>query len=228
MTVTFKSAGGGGGSKGYDPSGVTATPADVLQGKAFMAKDGSMQAGTIPLKEAATITPTTSAQKIEAGQYLSGDQTIAAVKLQSKNVSVNAGSSTTVTPSSGYYLSKVTVSSPAVSTTLNWVKGSFEPGSRVADYSFNPGVSNPKVLVILGGNILATSSSRWYLSGLFAYGTNLATAYANFGAEDRVDGNYGPLAMVSVSGTTITVDLSVIDDTSWFYGSGYYEYWVGY
>lgn len=228
MSITFKSSGGS-GKGGYDPSGVTATPGDVLQGKTFMAKDGSMQAGSIPLKTAATITPTTSEQKIEAGQYLSGDQKIAAVKLQSKSTSVSAGTGKTIKPDSGYTgLSQVYVSSPAVSTSLSWTSGSFSTSTRTQDYSFNCGVSNPKVLIILGGNVEAGSSTRWYLAGLFAYGTNLAMAWANFGAEERVDGNYNLTGGVTVSGSTIYIDLSQIDDTSWFYGDATYEYWVGY
>jgi hypothetical protein len=228
MSISFKGSGGG-GKGGYDPSGVTATPADVLQGKSFMAKDGSMQAGAIPLKGAATITPTTSEQKIDAGQYLSGDQTIAAVKLQSKSTSVSAGSGKYVRPDSGYTgLSQVYVSSPAVSAELTWKKGSFETGSRTRQYGFDCGVSNPKAVVILGTNVATSSDIRWYLASLFAYGSGLSTGYANFGAEDRVDGNYGPFQMAEVNGTNIVIDLSVIDDTSYFDGDAIYEYWVGY
>lgn len=54
-----------------------ATPEDVLAGKTFYNTDAFTKlTGTIPSKAAATITPGTVDQIIEAGQYLAGAQTI--------------------------------------------------------------------------------------------------------------------------------------------------------
>lgn len=53
-----------------------ATTDQVLKGKTFTSKNGLKISGTIPSKAAATITPGTTNQVINAGQYLSGAQTI--------------------------------------------------------------------------------------------------------------------------------------------------------
>lgn len=53
-----------------------AAVANVLEGKTFTSSAGYKRTGTIKSKAAATYTPTTSDQVIEAGQYLSGAQTI--------------------------------------------------------------------------------------------------------------------------------------------------------
>lgn len=53
-----------------------ATASDVLVGKTFTSVAGSKVSGTIPSKNAATIIPSTTDQTIDAGQYLSGAQTI--------------------------------------------------------------------------------------------------------------------------------------------------------
>lgn len=53
----------------------TATALDVLAGKTIGTDAGIIE-GTIPIKEATTITPGTVAQAIAAGQYLKGIQTI--------------------------------------------------------------------------------------------------------------------------------------------------------
>lgn len=60
-------------------------------------------------KSAATITPGTTAQKIAAGQYLEGDQTIEAVPTETKEITVNG----TYTPTSGKFFSQVTVNVPS-------------------------------------------------------------------------------------------------------------------
>ena len=63
-------------SDNVDTSDATATASDILQGKTAYANDTKLT-GTIVSKEAQTYTPTTTAQTINAGQYLSGAQTIA-------------------------------------------------------------------------------------------------------------------------------------------------------
>ena len=60
-------------------------------------------------KAAATYTPGKEAQTIAAGQYLEGDQTIAAVPTETKEITVNG----TYTPTSGKFFSQVTVNVPS-------------------------------------------------------------------------------------------------------------------
>lgn len=59
-------------------AGVTATTNTVLKGSKFVDKNGKTITGSIPVRGATTIVPTNKVQYIEAGQYLSGRQTIAA------------------------------------------------------------------------------------------------------------------------------------------------------
>lgn len=69
---------GGGTAEFYDTSGADVAAADVRNGKTFFGASGS-GTGAMTEKAAATITPTGSAQTINAGQYLAGAQTIEAV-----------------------------------------------------------------------------------------------------------------------------------------------------
>lgn len=61
---------------GHDVSGVTATEGDVLDGVVFVDSAGEEKTGAIPKKETTAYVPTTTSQRIEAGQYLAGDQII--------------------------------------------------------------------------------------------------------------------------------------------------------
>ena len=226
MSISIKSSGGG-GKGGYDPSGVTATPGDVLQGKTFMAKDGSMQAGAIPLKAAATITPTTSDQKIEAGQYLSGDQKIAAVKLQSKSTSVSAGTGKTIKPDSGYTgLSQVYVSSPAVSVTVNPVVGIFSVGSKSNFAEFYCGVTDPKMLfIMIDEDMQVASTSNEYVVSLAASGSGLSSNHQVVTRWDEENFVYeGGFFTASISGGYIGITLNV--DDCYFRATGYRYYVV--
>lgn len=74
--------------------------------------NGRRVEGNIPSIQADTITPSTTAQEIPAGVYLAGKQTISAIQTEEKTVTANG----TVTPSSGKYLTKVTVNVPTGST----------------------------------------------------------------------------------------------------------------
>jgi len=68
------------GAQTIDSLGGTATAAQVLSGYTFSSNNaGRAASGTIPIKSAATYTPSTVAQTIAAGQYLSGAQTIAPI-----------------------------------------------------------------------------------------------------------------------------------------------------
>ena len=61
---------------GTDLDIVTATAADILQGKVIVGPDGEPVAGTIPVLQARSITPGTSNQVINAGNYLGGNLTV--------------------------------------------------------------------------------------------------------------------------------------------------------
>lgn len=72
----------------YDVSGANVQREDVRNGKIFFGADGE-DTGGMTEKAAATYTPSGSAQTIPAKQYLTGDQTIEAVKvtnLQPQNI----------------------------------------------------------------------------------------------------------------------------------------------
>lgn len=64
------------GGGGADLDVVNAGAGDVLAGKVIVDKEGEPLVGGIPGRSAATITPSTANQIINAGQYLSGAQTI--------------------------------------------------------------------------------------------------------------------------------------------------------
>ena len=80
---------GGGTAKFMDTSAGDAAAGDMLSGKKAYA-GGQMVTGNIPSKAAATYTPGTSDQTIQAGQYLSGAQTISGdANLVSSNILKN-------------------------------------------------------------------------------------------------------------------------------------------
>lgn len=100
---------GTGGGSGTDVSDTTLLQNEAITGKYFYLADGTKVQGTMPIKEGITAQPTTSEQTlVPAGTYAKGDQKIAAIKTQTKTVTPNS-SQQIITPSSGYYLSRVTV-----------------------------------------------------------------------------------------------------------------------
>ena len=66
---------GGGTAKFMDTSDATANSADIINGHTAYAH-GAKVTGTMPVKMAATYTPTTADQTIQADQFLKGAQTI--------------------------------------------------------------------------------------------------------------------------------------------------------
>ena len=108
-------------------SDATATESDILNGKIAYGATGEMT-GTIPSKTGAIYTPNDSVQTISAGQYLSGDQVISAVPTETKTVTP-ATSSQNITPSSGKYLSQVTVEGTGIIN--HYYTGSTDPDASL-------------------------------------------------------------------------------------------------
>ncbi len=65
-----------GSAEGIDLTKVTASASDVKTGRKFYDSTGTLVTGSVPVKTAATYTPGTADQSIEANQFLTGKQTI--------------------------------------------------------------------------------------------------------------------------------------------------------
>lgn len=107
--------------EGIDTSDANAVETDILSGKTAYV-DGNKITGTITSKEAQTYIPSSSEQIIDAGQYLSGTQTISAVPTEEKTITPSA-SSQEITPTENKFLSKVIVSGDADLTAENVKSG---------------------------------------------------------------------------------------------------------
>ena len=95
-----------------DSSDANVTADKMLAGYSGYA-NGRKVEGNIQSRQAATITPSTTAQEIPAGVYLEGKQTISAIQTETKSVTENG----TYTPSSGRYFSSFTVNVPTGGTS---------------------------------------------------------------------------------------------------------------
>ena len=107
--------------EGIDTSNANAVETDILSGKTAYV-DGNKITGTITSKEAQTYIPSSSEQIIDAGQYLSGAQTISAVPTEEKTITPSALSQEII-PTENKFLSKVIVSGDANLTAKNVKSG---------------------------------------------------------------------------------------------------------
>lgn len=107
--------------EGIDTSDANAVETDILSGKTAYV-DGNKITGTITSKEAQTYIPSSSEQIIDAGQYLSGAQTISAVPTEEKTITPSALSQEII-PTENKFLSKVIVSGDANLTAKNVKSG---------------------------------------------------------------------------------------------------------
>ena len=107
--------------EGIDTSDANAVETDILSGKTAYV-DGNKITGTITSKEAQTYIPSSSEQIIDAGQYLSGAQTISTVPTEEKTITPSALSQEII-PTENKFLSKVTVSGDANLTAENVKSG---------------------------------------------------------------------------------------------------------
>lgn len=99
----------------------------VLEGEIGYGPNGKV-IGSIPSKPATSYIPNSSVQTISAGQYLSGNQVISAVPTETKTVTP-ATSSQNITPSSGKYLSQVTVEGTGIIN--HYYTGSTDPDASL-------------------------------------------------------------------------------------------------
>ena len=142
-----------------DSSDANVTADKMLAGYSGYA-NGRKVEGNIQSRQAQTITPSTTAQEIPAGVYLEGKQTISAIQTETKTVTANG----TVTPSSGKYLTSVTVNVPASGITPTGTLNITENGTKdVTNYaSVNVNVTTSGGLVVKTG----TTTSATINTGL--------------------------------------------------------------
>ena len=90
--------------------------ASHTQNTGYVNDDTTTATSQLTTQNATTITPSTSTQiAVEAGKYTLGNVTVAAIQTEEKTITENG----IVTPSSGKYLSSVTVNVPTGSTINN-------------------------------------------------------------------------------------------------------------
>ena len=135
----------------------TATASQVLSGYTFTNNSSVGVSGTIPSKGATTYTPGDSAQTISSGQYLSGVQTISAVPTETKTVTAGT-SATTVSRTSGKYMTSVTVN-PTPSQTKSVTM-----------------TSSPMTIYPDTGNLLSSVTVSANMNGKYATGTSYTSS----------------------------------------------------
>ena len=190
--------------------------------------------GTLQLttQAAATITPSTSSQTaVAAGKYTLGAVTVAAVPTETKTVTTNGD----VTPSSGKFLSKVTVNVPTGSTINNQDK-TINPSTSTQTITADSGYTGLGTVTVnaMATMTLPTTAASSATSGYTKKLTisrstakqyvNIPTGYNSAGAYYEVEavanGTAGtPVAAKgTVSNNSITVTPSVTNSTGYITG----------
>lgn len=172
----------------------TASGDDMLYGKTAYSQ-GAKISGTITSKAAETYNPSTTAQTITAGQYLSGAQTIAAVTAdnipsalkETKTVTAPLTGNTEVNATSGKLMTAVTVNAPDMSA---------------ADATADDIADGKKAYV---GGVLVTGTHTEAIGG-----TDTSDATAT--ADDIVSGKTAYVNGGKVTGTMNVISYSTGED----------------
>lgn len=179
---------------GVDTSDANAVAGDIRTGKTAYV-NGSKVVGTIVSKEAQTYIPSSSEQVINAGQYLAGAQTIAAVPTEEKSA-IPSTAEQEVVPTVGKFLSKVTVGGDANLVANNIKNGVsiFGVQGTLTSLDTNDAdataenIDSGKTAYVKGQKITGTS-------------TKVNTADANAAAGDIRTGKTAYVNGVKVNGT---------------------------
>lgn len=174
---------------GNDTSDATASSTDILTGKTAYIASGKVN-GAMPSKSAQSYSPSTVAQVINSGQYLSGNQTIEAVTAsnipsslkETKTINAPLTGSTTVSPTSGKVITGVTVNAPDMSEA-------------------NATASN------IQRGVKAYGADGTLIVGTHDEDTGLDTSDATATSKDILDGKTAYVNGAKVSGEIKTVDL---------------------
>jgi hypothetical protein len=192
-----------------------AAASDVLDGKTFTSSAGLAVEGTIPSKAATTYNASTSAQTIAAGQYLSGAQTIRAIK--TANISagnIKSGVNVTVGDTgSATRIANVTGTYTNVSSGQNAVVA----GALLKGYSgFANGGAEVKGSIVskAAATYDVSASDRTIDSGLYLSGvqtikavstTGITAANIKSGVNVKVGDSNNAGRLVDVTGTYTNV-----------------------
>lgn len=179
---------------GVDTSDANAVAGDIRTGKTAYV-NGSKVVGTIVSKEAQTYTPSSSEQVINAGQYLAGAQTIAAVPTEEKSA-IPSTAEQEVVPTVGKFLSKVTVGGDA-----NLVANNIKSGVSIFGVQGTLTSLDTNDADATAENI--DSGKTAYVKGQKITGTStkVNTADANAAAGDIRTGKTAYVNGVKVNGT---------------------------
>ena len=175
-----------------DTSDASVSPNQMLVGASAYAK-GKKVEGNIQSRQAATITPSTTAQTIPAGVYLAGAQTISAIQTQTKTATANG----TVTADSGKYLTSVTVNVPTGSG------GSVIKSGTTTSRTIATGLSEIEEFFIYKESQTATGLIHLHYSKTDGTSYLYASAWStqNYGTKTIANGT----TAATVSGGSITL-----------------------
>lgn len=180
-----------------DTSDASVTANQMLVGASAYAK-GKKVEGNIQSRQAATITPSTTAQEIPAGVYLEGKQTISAIQTETKSVTENG----TYTPSSGKYFSSFTVNVPSGGGSSGFQVKTGQTTSRTID----TGLSSVDYFVIGKDSVTSTGliNLRYDKTNGTSYIYASAWSTNNYGTKTITTGT----TALTVSGGTVTIPSS--------------------
>lgn len=194
-----------------DSSDANVTADKMLAGYSGYA-NGKKVNGNIQSRQAATITPSTTAQEIPAGVYLEGKQTISAIQTETKSVTENG----TYTPSSGKYFSSFTVNVPTGSG------GSVIKTGTTTSATIATGLSSIEEFFIYKESQTATGLIHLHYSKTGGTSYLYASAWStnNYGTKTITNATNAP----TISGGSITLPSSTA--TSGGLTSGVTYTWV--